>query len=368
MRTLLLFSVFFLFTCNTILCANEHNEKVKAALQKGLAYLRSQKHEKEYWGPLAFTALVAKAYQELLPHGLVTLEEIQPILEYIASQSKPDGGIYSEPQNTNYVTSVCLMALATSKNSAYDSVIQKAQKYLIAGQYNETQGVSPKDKYYGGFGYGGEKRNWCDMSNTQLTLEALAESGVPGDHEVFQKALVFLSRSQNNSESNDQTWASDDPKEYGGFVYMPGNSKAGETKLPNGQLLQHSYGSMTYAGLKSMIYAKVDRKDTRIQSALEWLTEHYSVDQNPGMGLQGLYYYYHTFAKSLNVYNTEFLTSKSGKKYLWRRDLGNKLIALQKENGSWINEEPRWFENNPVLVTCYSLIALEFCILKAESE
>ncbi|MEK7487202.1 MAG: hypothetical protein AABZ60_22965, partial [Planctomycetota bacterium] len=177
---------------------------------------------------------------------------------------------------------------------------------------------------------------------------------------VYQKALKFLERCQHQSEYNDQDWASDLPEERGGFVYYPGNSKAGSTTLPNGKILHHSYGSMTYVGIKSMIYATVDKNDPRITAAMEWLQNHYSVEMNPGMGLQGLYYYYHTFAKALCVYGTETIKSADGE-HFWRKDLSEKLMQVQKEDGHWINEEPRWFESEPTLVTCYSLLALRLC-------
>lgn len=356
------FMFFFLFLGIGLLSGEELNTRIQASLQKGIQYLKSQQKGQDYWGHLAYTALVAKVYQEVLPLGLVTTEELTPILEYIASHAKPDGGIYAEPRNTNYVTSVCLMALGQEEK--YAKIRKNAQAYLINDQRQESNGTPPNDKFYGGFGYGGDQRNWCDMSNTNLALEALAESGVPGDHEVFQRALKFLERCQNNSETNDQEWASDDPEERGGFVYFPGESKAGSTKLPNGREQKHSYGSMTYAGIKSMIYAKVAKDDQRVLSALEWIGKHYSLEQNPGMGLQGLYYYYHTFAKALDVYGSDEIEGADGKKHHWRQDLAEQLMKVQKEDGHWVNAEPRWFENDPILVTCYGLLALELCYKK----
>lgn len=348
-----------LLLCFTLTLAQEDlNTRIKDSLTKGIQYLKSQQKEKVYWGHIAYTALVAKVYQEVLPLGLVTPEEVQTLTDFVASYAKEDGGIYDEPQNTNYVTSVCLMALG--KDEKYATIRQKAQEYLIGIQRSEKNGTLPNDKFYGGFGYGGENRNWCDLSNTNLALEALAESGVPGNHEVFQRALKFLERCQNQSEYNDQEWASDLPEERGGFVYYPGNSKAGSTTLPNGKMLHHSYGSMTYVGIKSMIYANVDRNDPRITAAMEWIQNHYSVDTNPGMGLQGLYYYYHTFAKALRVHGTESIKTAAGEQ-AWRKDLSEKLMQLQKEDGHWINTEPRWFESDPVLVSCYSLLALRLC-------
>ena len=57
---------------------------------------------------------------------------------------------------------------------------------------------------------------------------------------------------------------------------------------------------MTYAGLKSMIYAGVGPDDPRVKAAVKWLASSTTaLDENPGMGTAGLYYYYQTFAKAL---------------------------------------------------------------------
>ena len=48
----------------------------------------------------------------------------------------------------------------------------------------------------------------------------------------------------------------------------------------------------------------------------------------------------------------------------WRAELVKKLIGMQKieaatGGGYWVNTENRWMEADPVLVTAYTLIALE---------
>jgi squalene-hopene/tetraprenyl-beta-curcumene cyclase len=48
-----------------------------------------------------------------------------------------------------------------------------------------------------------------------------------------------------------------------------------------------------------------------------------------------------------------------GKKVDWRHELRAKILSLQKPDGSWANDTPRWMETDPVLVTSYCLLALE---------
>jgi squalene-hopene/tetraprenyl-beta-curcumene cyclase len=118
---------------------------------------------------------------------------------------------------------------------------------------------------------------------------------------------------------------------------------------------------MTYAGLKSMIFAGLSPDDPRVKAAAKWIAQHYDLDQNPGIGSAGLYYYYHTFAKALSAMGVDQFEDSSGKKHDWRRDLVSELAGRQKANGSWVNENARWLEGNPNLVTGFALLALTYC-------
>ena len=121
---------------------------------------------------------------------------------------------------------------------------------------------------------------------------------------------------------------------------------------------------MTYAGLESMIYAQVDKNDPRIQSALQWAARHWSVDENPGMGAKGLYYYYNIMAKSLSIAGVETLSGTQGDPILWKNQLMQKLVSLQKPDGSWVNSEGQFWESDAMLVTSYSTLVLEYALGK----
>src|SRR6185436_11790799 len=133
-------------------------------------------------------------------------------------------------------------------------------------------------------GYGSTERP--DLSNLQMALEALHDSGLSKDDPTFQKALTFLQRCQNRSESNDVSIvdgkltivAGDD----GGAAYAPGDSKAGFVELPDGHKIPRSYGSMTYALLKCMIFAGLAKDDPRVKAAFDWCQKNYTLDVNPG--------------------------------------------------------------------------------------
>jgi squalene-hopene/tetraprenyl-beta-curcumene cyclase len=280
-------------------------------------------------------------------------------LKFLTGLVRDNGGIYHpQTQHRNYETSISVLALsAANSNGQYDATIRNAEKFLRGLQWDEDEEQKPEDPGYGGAGYGGHQRP--DLSNTQFLLEALKTAGAKPDDPAIQKALTFVSRCQNlETEHNNTPFAAkiDD----GGFYYTPaagGTSQAGVD--PNGGL--RSYASMTYAGLKSMIYAGVSKDDPRVAAALKWIQKHYSLNDNPGLGKQGLYYYYHTFAKTLSVLEMDELTDATGTSHNWRSELVARLAQQQKPNGSWINEADRWYEGDPNLVTAYSLLALSHC-------
>jgi squalene-hopene/tetraprenyl-beta-curcumene cyclase len=125
---------------------------------------------------------------------------------------------------------------------------------------------------------------------------------------------------------------------------------------------------MTYAGLKSMIYAGVGPEDPRVKAAFSWIQKHYDVRSNPAMGDAGLYYYYHTFAKALDAMKLDHVEDAQGVKHDWRSELAAELVRQQRPDGSWINKNNRWMEGEPILVTGYALLTLSYCHPKAETK
>jgi squalene-hopene/tetraprenyl-beta-curcumene cyclase len=175
----------------------------------------------------------------------------------------------------------------------------------------------------------------------------------------WRAALRFVQNCQNLPEASHQPWASNDPQNRGGFVYAPGRSHAGQTNLPSGRVALRSYGSISYAGLLSYIYADLKPGDPRVTAALDWLRGNYTVEENPGMGSAGLYYYYELMAKALTLAGLDTLETRDGRKINWREDLALKLLNLQKADGSWANDNGRWWEKDDVLDTAYAMTAME---------
>ncbi len=341
--------------------------RVHDAVRKGLAFLVAGQQPDGGWAVSgksnpAVTALVIKALAQDKDYG-PKHPAVRRGLEYVMTFAHPDGGIYvkDEGQN-NYHTSVALMALASMKNPALVKTIKEAQDYLKKLQWDEGEGYENSNPWYGGQGYGSGKRP--DLSNTQMMLEALNESGLSLDDPAYKKALVFVQRCQMLGKTNDQPFARESTD--GGFVYSPANageSKAGTETVDAGEPRLRTYGSMTYAGFKSMLYAKVDRDDPRVKAAVEWIRRYYTLEHNPNMpgeqSKQGLYYYYHVFARAMQAWGEETITDGHGAPHRWRAELCEKLLSLQHADGSWYNEADRWMEGNPHLVTAYSILALQ---------
>lgn len=314
----------------------------------------------------AITSLIAKAFVQSPDYG-----PKHPIVErarrFVLKSKQKDGGIYGEVGVKNYSASIALMFLASLHDPSLAAEIKDQQTFLKDNQWvdgkDDADGrpITPAHPWYGGAGYGHSRRP--DLSNTQWMLDALADSGLPASDPVFKRALVFVSRCQMCNETNDLPFAA--KASDGGFIYSPnkdGESKAGTVTLGDDQILR-SYGSMTYAGFKSMLHADIDRNDHRVQLALKWIRSNYTLDQNPNMpdkqSLEGLFYYYHTFARALHAWGEPTLTDSHDKKHNWREELCRKLVEMQRPDGSWINEADRWMEGNPDLVSAYAILAMQ---------
>lgn len=345
--------------------------EVQTSIDRGLAFLKSQQKPDGSWSNAdhpALTAMPVVAFQrEPSGKNLKSPPEfLRKSYDYLRSFAKPDGGIYGKGLS-NYNTSVVMMVLLNAGEPKDEPTIQAARKF-IAGQQASNMA---KPETNGGFGYGptgsSPKRQHPDLDNTLVALEALRfyekmrpSSELAGAKDLDWKAAAdFISRAQNLAATNKEPWVSEEQGNKGGFIYYPGFSNAGEFEPMPGKKAWRSYGSMTYAGMLSLIYADVKADDPRVQAALGWLKGNYTLEENPGMQEQGLYYYYHLMAKGLAASGVDTLELPDGRKVDWKREVALKLLNLQQGDGQWVNKTGRWMESDPVLVTSYCVLALE---------
>jgi squalene-hopene/tetraprenyl-beta-curcumene cyclase len=346
-------------------------KEAEAALNRGLDWLAAQQKEDGSWSEASFPALTA------LPLWAFSMsthpkkaEVIAKATKFILSNVQPDGGIYRKIPGkggglSNYNTALCMIALHSLNDPQYTPVVLKARKFVAAGQHFGN------DLYEGGMGYDRETgRDYTDLSDSVIAYESMrltqsaedlrdkSEAHVDLD---WAAAVRFLDRVQNKATAGAEN--------AGGFAYRPDDSKAGTTTNKEGVVVFRSYGSMTYAGLLSLIYADVNKNDPRVQSAFDWAAKHWTLNENPGMGDQGLYYFYSVLSKALAAYGHDRIPTNDQSQILWRDALAKKLVSLQKVDsktgqGFWVNSNNRFWEANDILVTSYTLLALEVAIGK----
>ena len=334
--------------------------KLRESLAKAEAYLRSQQKPDGSFdssGPAAPGVTAVAATALLRQPGTTKAQQLQVVgktLDYLAKLAKPNGGIY-DTAIPHYITATSVTALAAGGRAQDKPIVERGQKYLVENMLDEGEGVAKSDFWYGGMGYGGTTRadgRRADIVSLEVALSAMKESGLPETSDAWKKAITFLQRTQNNSETNDQKWAAND----GGFVYYPGFTYHvdGGTK---------SYGSVSYIGLLSYTWANLKKDDDRVKAVVKWIKANYTVDENPGMGQKTVYYYYMVVAKALQALGEPTIVDSRGRSHNWREELGRKLLSLQHPEGFWVNPVADEMQDNKALVTAFTMSAIQ-AILK----
>lgn len=360
----------------------DHKRRAELIAMRAMDYLTSRQNmetmgfddDPETQTLPAITGLVITGF--MLDPGV---DERHPVVStatrYLLKHVQPDGGIYKDIL-PSYNTAICVTALALVNRPEATSAMLKGTDFLRTLQYSDTNSDNPNDPafeepitinhpYYGGVGYG--KHGRPDLSNLGFFIQAMHDAGVSTNDVAFQRAQVFLSRVQMSDNVNEMPYA--DGSEQGGFIYatveniesvdgMAGQSMAGtttETKDDGHEIVRlRAYGSMTYAGFKSLVYSNLDPDDPRITEAWKWIKQNYTLEENPGVGMQGYYYYLCTMARALDAAGINEINGRN-----WREELIDKIFEIQFDNGAFKTFDSRWMENNDILIAAYALIAVQ---------
>lgn len=362
----------------------------RAALARGADLLRSLQGEDGQWGDpeiqlpgnVGYTAMALAGLSGAVPReARATDAALAKAVAALQEAQKEDGSVWDNPRFVTYQTSAVISALSMLRRADLASVQARARDFLAASQ---IQGSS-EDPSFGGFPYKSKVPQAADLSNLQFAADALAASGLPADHPVWQRIQAYLKRVQNRSEGNVLELQVELEGEKvtvvagndGGAAYAPDQSKAGTVQRPDGKVELRSYGSMTYALLKCLLLSGVQPSDPRAVAALGWISRNWTLERNPGFeaakdpvaaGQQGLYYYYFTLARTLALY--ERVTRKplvvqdaEGRTHDWRASLAQRLVSLQRPDGGWRNEAAeRWDEGSRTLATAYATQALALAL------
>ena len=357
-------------------------EQARQARAEGVAYLESRSVDGKWsFAPgqppsLGITGLAAL--------GILRARDGRPTpnldgtLEWIAGQQKPDGSIHTG-QLATYGTAIAILVLKESGKGRYASVVARALEYLRLVQLDGGEGYEESSEYYGGVGYEKKKNDPSkpnpNLSTTAWAVEAASAAGLQKDDDFYAKALVFLQRSQNQSETNDRVHEEGgqkiEPGNDGGAYYQPWASRAGVELGPDGRRFFRSYGSMSYALLKSYLFCDLDIKDPRVRAVMDWLEEHWKVETNPGMEhleepgapYKGLYYYWLTLGRTLGAAEKRGLDLSGTPMAGWREQVARAVAREQRDDGSWVNHQNSgWWESSPLLTTSYSVLVLDLCL------
>lgn len=367
----------------------DHHARARAMIDKAVGFLRARQDEATGgWavppggaGP-TFPAITGLVLTGLLDEPTIDADDpaVARGVEFVLSFRQPDGGIYDQVL-PSYNTALCLSALARVNRPKAAAAIEPAINFLRTLQWSEeaiegsveAARVGKDHPCYGGIGYGSGGRP--DNSNLTFFVQALHDAGLSSDDRAYQRAVVFLTRTQMDDRVNDMPYARG--SRQGGFIYStsPDRESVGEGESKGGLVEEtvddgfkvsrlRAYGSMTYAAFKSLIYANLSRQDRRVRLAYEWIRRNYTVEENPGVGSDGFYYYALSFGRALSAWGGSTITPiGAGGAELperdWQNDLVDRLGTLQNEDGSFRSIDDRWMENDAVLITAYALIALQ---------
>jgi len=334
---------------------------IEAAMTNGANYLLSRQAEDGHWSDPQMPALTALPLWALAGCAGSESEEakenkvaaIEKGARYVLSTQRSDGGFYVPKPGRggsglgNYNTSVCLSAL-------YDSGLAPKAALLKARTYIASSQLVGDDTMAGGFGYDRvSRRRYADLSNTSYAMSAMSKTasleefrtdGKKADID-WDRALAFV-----------ENLMKKEGHEKGGAAYNERTPQAGSSTNAQGRVHLRAYGSMTYAAVLSMCSAKLDKGDPRVRQSLEYLTRFWSVDENPGMGNQGLYYFYDIMARALSAAGVDTVGVHD-----WKKELSAKVVSLQKPDGSWANDNNRFWESDPILCTSFALLVLGLC-------
>lgn len=336
----------------------ESRAAASAAAERGLAWLRASQSADGSWSDRRFPGLSALALWAMaLSKDEVNREAAQRAADYVASCAQPDGGIYVPIPDRkgsglgNYNTCLCLRALhAFGQRDRYLDVMLGARAYIASTQL-ETEGL-----HQGGFGYDkASPRVYTDLNNTFYAMDAMrmtqdleevrpAGKRVDIDWSAAKKYVLSMQKAEGD--------------DAGGFLYnreLPRKTPA-QMKTPTLQL--KAFGSMTYAGLLAMLHCDLSREDARVRSTYKYLGKYWTLDENPGQGNQGLYFYYEVLARALTAAEVDVLTLEDGTTVDWREALVEALVKRQQADGAWVNVSNRFWEGDPALSTSYAVLAL----------
>lgn len=260
-----------------------------------------------------------------------------------------------------FASALALNGLAVLDPAQHGESIRKLAVFLEQRQLSELNGFPPADWHHGGWNRYEDNRGFSlstDIVILAYVLEALAAAGTPQDRPVWDRARLFLERTQNYDDDPCRPLPGDD----GGFRFNPRTSRGVVGDGPP----FNSYGTVTADGIRSLIYAGTPAGAPRLDAALAWVRQHYEIDGVPGFppdfpvpyrnGLK--FYYLRSLTEALAAAGREVIVTPDGTSHYWMREVADTLLGLQRPDGSWQNPINIMNEDDPIVATAFALLAL----------
>lgn len=330
-------------------CPNNHKVENKDPIEKAIDYVFSkQKPDGSFRSELNVSM---SGGQVLTPFVLYAISfcdpsytkkhstSIEKAMQFLKSQIDSDGGIGFRTEAPEYPTYAMTLAILALRKLDPKFNTEKIVAKLKSVQLVETLGWDEKDPEYGSFDYGGPLAkkpfyNRPDISKTAFAIEAINN---PNDESV-KKALKFVNKVRNKDKDS-------------GFFFTTSERESFMNKAGIGV----SYGTATCDGLRALVCAGIN--DNSVTAALNWLKSNLSVEIPGGFKTADQ----KTFALGMIFYWTfsiSWIHSKFKLDAEFIKKLKNKLISMQKPDGSFQNEFGIMKEDDVLIATPLSIIAL----------
>jgi squalene-hopene/tetraprenyl-beta-curcumene cyclase len=335
----------------------------------------------------AVTALVTWALAVSVPEDAdaasVEKDGLEAGIRAIKDWIKEDGALDTsnwDIGHRSYGNACAILALSAHDATGNQPEIQQLTRFLLANQVEEKHGYDPVDWRYGGFPYYESMESSqlrTDVSTLAFVVQALSAAKVDPSHPVWRRIGLWLDETQNYALLGETAAIrkKEAPFRDGGFAFSPRNSKAESPPEEVAKLrIFPSYGSATADGLRTLILVDGSATHKRALAALQWLARNYGFEGNPGLPLDGptpwgqalFHYYNHSLARALCdarvariIVKVEDAPNKGDEiAHYWPAELIRELARRQLKDGSWKNRSPLMGEDDPIIATAFSLLAL----------
>jgi hypothetical protein len=395
-------TVLLVFCCVTTHAADTTG--AQDALARAQEYLWNAQQEDGSWRSEQYA--VMRWGQSLTPFVLHTLlsvprkgasehvDDILRSLDFIRQNVDEDGAIgRADPDILEYpVYSTVYSLLCVSRvhddrvlhfqasvlgDAKYAQLRARMASFLSSAQFDKGDGFTSMNPAYGGWGFDIAKSpgdpGHMDLAHTRRALQAIVpffQSMVPRKRPDLERAQRFLAVVQKRPDTlaiQPLPEGVERPKEIpfdGGFYFSPVVLQANKGRLEKDGNYWRSYATATCDGILALLAAGVPKDDERVVAAVKWLREHTDIDYPQGIPTD----YPEPWGEALQFYHYAVraeVYAALGFPAAEKRALAEKVAALQRADGSFVNEKsPLMKEDEPLLSTALAVVALGHCLEK----